>query len=132
MGFARHLKRRTEGERPWGAIQVDKAIPWVEGKTGLSLSDSQRQAIRLVVQSKMAIITGGPGAGKTTLVNSLLQILTAKRVQVQLCAPTGRAAKRLSESTALKPKPSTGCWRLTPRCSPSNATRKNPLISISW
>jgi exodeoxyribonuclease V alpha subunit len=104
VGFARHLKRRTEGERPWGAIEVDKAIPWVEGKTGLSLSDSQRQAIRLVVQSKMAIITGGPGAGKTTLVNSLLQILTAKRVQVQLCAPTGRAAKRLSESTGLEAK----------------------------
>jgi exodeoxyribonuclease V alpha subunit len=58
----------------------------------------------LVVQSKVAIITGGPGVGKTTLVNSLLQILTAKRVQVQLCAPTGRAAKRLSESTGLEAK----------------------------
>jgi exodeoxyribonuclease V alpha subunit len=104
VGCARHLKRLTEGEHPWGAIEVDKAIPWVEGKTGLSLSDSQRQAIRLVVQSKVAIITGGPGVGKTTLVNSLLQILTAKRVQVQLCAPTGRAAKRLSESTGLEAK----------------------------
>ena len=83
---------------------ADKAIPWVEGKTGLSLSESQREAIRLVVRSKVAIITGGPGVGKTTLVNSLLQVLMAKRIQVQLCAPTGRAAKRLSESTGLDAK----------------------------
>ncbi len=47
------------------------------------------------------VITGGPGVGKTTLVNSLLKILTAKVVTIALCAPTGRAAKRLSESTSL-------------------------------
>ena len=104
VGCARHLKRLLDGNTPWGAIDADKAIPWVEGKTGLSLSESQREAIRLVVRSKVAIITGGPGVGKTTLVNSLLQVLMAKRIQVQLCAPTGRAAKRLSESTGLDAK----------------------------
>src|SRR5712692_9253856 len=50
------------------------------------------------------VITGGPGVGKTTLVNSLLRILRAKSVEVALCAPTGRAAKRLSESTGLEAK----------------------------
>ncbi|MFM2006214.1 MAG: hypothetical protein RLZZ09_1869 [Pseudomonadota bacterium] len=104
VGCARHLKRLSLGRTPWGAIDADKAIPWVEGQTGLSLSDSQQQAIRLVIRSKVAIITGGPGVGKTTLVNSLLKILMAKRVQVQLCAPTGRAAKRLAESTGLEAK----------------------------
>jgi len=83
---------------------VDKAIPWVEEKTGLTLSESQRDAIRLVVNSKVTIITGGPGVGKTTLVNSLLKILRAKQVQVLLCAPTGRASKRLTESTGLEAK----------------------------
>ena len=103
-GCARHLERLLMGSPPWGAIDVDKAIPWVEEKTGLTLSESQRDAIRLVVQSKVAIITGGPGVGKTTLVNSLLKILRAKQVQVLLCAPTGRAAKRLTESTGLEAK----------------------------
>jgi len=103
-GCARHLERLLEGPPPWGSINADKAIPWVEGKTGLTLSESQRQAVRLVVQSKVAIVTGGPGVGKTTLVNSILTILRAKQVRVLLCAPTGRAAKRLSESTGLEAK----------------------------
>ena len=50
------------------------------------------------------MITGGPGVGKTTLVNSILKILIAKQVRVALCAPTGRAAKRLSERTGLEAK----------------------------
>jgi exodeoxyribonuclease V alpha subunit len=103
-GCAKHLLRLLEGSPPWGAIDVDKAIPWVEEKTGLTLSESQRQAVSLVVQNKVAIITGGPGVGKTTLVNSILKILRAKQVNVLLCAPTGRAAKRLTESTGLEAK----------------------------
>jgi len=52
----------------------------------------------------VVVITGGPGVGKTTLVNSILKILLAKTVAIALCAPTGRAAKRLSESTGLEAK----------------------------
>ena len=103
-GCAKHVRRLLEGSPPWGTMDVDKAIPWVEAKTGLALSESQRQAVRLVLQSKVAILTGGPGVGKTTLVNSLLKILRAKHVNVLLCAPTGRAAKRLTESTGLEAK----------------------------
>jgi exodeoxyribonuclease V alpha subunit len=73
----------------------------VEAKTGLTLAPSQREALTLAVQSKATVITGGPGVGKTTLVNSILRILVAKGVSVCLCAPTGRAAKRLSESTGM-------------------------------
>ncbi len=57
--------------------------------------------MRLAVQAKVLVITGGPGVGKTTLVNSILKVLSAKGVEVALCAPTGRAAKRLTESTGL-------------------------------
>jgi exodeoxyribonuclease V alpha subunit len=103
-GCANHVRRLLDGERPWGSIDADKAIPWVEGKTGLTLSDSQRAAVATVLKSKVSIITGGPGVGKTTLVNSLLRILRAKRVNVLLCAPTGRAAKRLTETTGIEAK----------------------------
>jgi len=104
VGCATHLRRLNQGNTPWGAIDVQKAIPWVEEQTGLTLSASQRSAIELVLQHKVTVITGGPGVGKTTLVNSILKIFSAKHVNIALCAPTGRAAKRLSESTGLEAK----------------------------
>ena len=90
------------GRPPWPEIDADKAIPWVAGRTGLTLAESQQAAVRLALRCKVLVITGGPGVGKTTLVNSILQIIRAKAVEVALCAPTGRAAKRLSESTGLE------------------------------
>ena len=84
------------------AFDADRAIPWVEQKLSIQLADSQKAAIRLALSSKLLVITGGPGVGKTTLVNSILTILAAKGVKPLLCAPTGRAAKRLSESTGLE------------------------------
>jgi exodeoxyribonuclease V alpha subunit len=104
VGCANHLLRLNQGKTPWGTIDAQKAIPWVEEQTGLTLSASQRAAIELMLQHKVTVITGGPGVGKTTLVNSILKILTAKHINIALCAPTGRAAKRLSESTGLEAK----------------------------
>ncbi|WP_427551103.1 SF1B family DNA helicase RecD2 [Methylomonas sp. MS20] len=104
IGCAANLNRLNQGDAPWGVIDVDKAIPWVEEQTGMTLSQSQATAVRLVLQHKVSVITGGPGVGKTTLVNSLLKILKAKRVRIGLCAPTGRAAKRLTESTGMEAK----------------------------
>jgi exodeoxyribonuclease V alpha subunit len=104
IGCANHLQRLLGGVSPWGMIDTGKAIPWVESKTGLILSESQRTAVATVLGSKVAIITGGPGVGKTTLVNSLLRILRAKQVEVLLCAPTGRAAKRMTETTGIEAK----------------------------
>lgn len=101
---AEHLKRLNQGMPPWGTINLDKAIPWVETQTGLSLSTSQQEALQTVLMAKLAIITGGPGVGKTTLVNSLLRIIQAKKLSIALCAPTGRAAKRLTETTKLTAK----------------------------
>ncbi len=104
VGCATHLQRLNKGVPPWGHIDALRAIPWVEGQTGLTLSASQRTAIELVMRNKVAVITGGPGVGKTTLVNSILKILSAKHINIGLCAPTGRAAKRLFESTGLEAK----------------------------
>jgi len=102
QAIAGRLRLLSEGRPPWPAIDVGRAVPWVEGKTGLALAPSQVAALRLAVAAKALVITGGPGVGKTTLVNSILKVLGAKGVDVALCAPTGRAAKRLAESTGLE------------------------------
>jgi len=103
-GVAMHIARLRQGVPSWGAIDAWKAIGWAESRTGLHLSDSQRVAVARAVNGKVTLITGGPGVGKTTVVNSILRILRAKGVKVLLCAPTGRAAKRLAESAGAEAK----------------------------
>src|SRR3989440_5994103 len=102
--IAERILRLANGKLPWPSIDPEKALPWIEQKTGLSLAESQVGAIRLALLSKVLVITGGPGVGKTTIVNSILRILTAKGVSLSLCAPTGRAAKRLTEATGFEAK----------------------------
>ncbi len=102
--IAERLLRLVKGKIPWPAIDSEKALPWIEKKTGLSLAESQVAAIRLALTSKVLVITGGPGVGKTTIVNSILRILAAKSVNLLLCAPTGRAAKRMTEATGFEAK----------------------------
>jgi exodeoxyribonuclease V alpha subunit len=104
VGVASSLLRLLDGEPPWGRIDPAVAIPWVEQKTHRILSPSQREAVAQVLTGKVTVITGGPGVGKTTIVTNILQALRAKRMRVLLCAPTGRAAKRLMESTGVDAK----------------------------
>ena len=80
-------------------VDLIKAIDWVQEKTRVQLAEAQQQAIKKALTSKLTVITGGPGVGKTTIVNSVVKILQAKNCQVLLAAPTGRAAKRMSEAT---------------------------------
>ena len=102
--IAQHLKRVCEEPLPWPEIDANKALPWIEQRTSLTLAPSQSEAIRLALRSKVLVITGGPGVGKTTIVNSILRILAAKNVNLLLCAPTGRAAKRMTEATGMEAK----------------------------
>ena len=85
-------------------VELGKAVAWCQQKTGQELAPSQREALQQALTRRALIITGGPGVGKTTLVNAILLILRAKNVRCLLCAPTGRAAKRLSEATGLEAK----------------------------
>jgi exodeoxyribonuclease V alpha subunit len=101
---AERLKALAAGPPSWPEIDTKKAISWVEQKLGVTLAQSQRDAVKTAVSSKVMVITGGPGVGKTTLVNAILRILVVKGVSVALAAPTGRAAKRLSESTGKEAK----------------------------
>ncbi len=102
QGIAERLRRLQASPLPWPAVNAEKAIPWAAAKAGITLAESQREAVRLALQSKVLVITGGSGVGKTTLVNTILQILRAKAPAVLLAAPTGRAAKRMSEATGLE------------------------------
>jgi exodeoxyribonuclease V alpha subunit len=102
--IAARLKSLARGAPPWPKIDVERAVPWVEKRTGTVLSASQRQAVDLVLRSKVAVVTGGPGVGKTTLLDTILRILAAKGVRLLLAAPTGRAAKRMSEQTMMEAK----------------------------
>jgi exodeoxyribonuclease V alpha subunit len=80
-------------------IREEAAVDWFEEKSGFALAAEQRQAILEALRSKVSVITGGPGTGKTTLLRGLVSILKAKKVRVLLASPTGRASKRLSEAT---------------------------------
>jgi exodeoxyribonuclease V alpha subunit len=80
-------------------IKADAAVQWAEQKAGFEFAGQQRAALKNALVSKISILTGGPGTGKTTILRALVEILKAKKVRVHLAAPTGRAAQRLAETT---------------------------------
>ncbi len=80
-------------------IKADAAVQWAEQKAGFEFAEQQRAGLKNALLSKVSILTGGPGTGKTTILRALVEILKAKKVRVHLAAPTGRAAQRLAETT---------------------------------
>jgi exodeoxyribonuclease V alpha subunit len=126
-GIAEQLKRIQHGALPWPVIDADKALPWIERKTSLSLAESQAEAVRTALQSKTMVITGGPGVGKTTIVNSILRILAVKSVKLLLCAPTGRAAKRMTEATGMEAKTIHRLLEFDPKAFGFKRDEENPL-----
>lgn len=124
---AERLLRRAKGQPPWPEIDLAKALTWVEGKTGKTLSPSQAEAVRIVLGAKLAVITGGPGVGKTSTLDTILRILTAKGTRVLLAAPTGRAAKRMSEQTGLEAKTIHRLLEIDPKHGGFSRNEENPL-----
>jgi exodeoxyribonuclease V alpha subunit len=125
--IAEQILRLANGTLPWPYIDPEKALPWIEQKTGLLLAERQVAAIRLALVSKVLVITGGPGVGKTTIVNSILRILSAKGVTLLLCAPTGRAAKRMTEATGFEAKTIHRTLEVDPRAGGFKRNSDNPL-----
>jgi len=126
-GVAERLRALFRGSPPWPDIDVEKAVPWVEKRTGKALAPSQRAAIEMALRSKVAVITGGPGVGKTTLLDAVLRILVAKGVKILLAAPTGRAAKRMAEQTGIEAKTIHRLLEVDPKSGGFRRDADNPL-----
>jgi exodeoxyribonuclease V alpha subunit len=101
--IAMALAKLGRGRPAWAAGDPDARVAEVEQELALRLAEGQRAALRLALVSKLLIITGGPGTGKTTLVEAILAGL-GTNVEIALAAPTGRAARRLGESTGREAK----------------------------
>lgn len=100
--IAARIRRLAALPPSFPAVDFEKALAWWEQKAGKVLAPSQRAALREALRHRLLVLTGGPGVGKTTLLNAILAVLRAKNVSCLLCAPTGRAAKRLAEATGLE------------------------------
>lgn len=125
--LAEALKALRDGPHPLPAIDVEAEIARVEQEVKLTLAPGQKDALRTAVKSKVLVITGGPGVGKTTLVNSLLKILGETRLRVLLCAPTGRATRRLSETTGYEARTIHRLLEVEPHTGQFKRNRDNPL-----
>jgi len=112
---------------PQVRLNVERAIKWVEDAQRLTLSQGQREAIRRAVESRVLVITGGPGTGKTTLLNGIIRILKKKGLRIMLCAPTGRAAKRMEEATGRKAKTIHRLLEYSPRSAAFGRNEETPL-----
>ena len=97
-GIALLLLQLQAAPRAFREMDRDKALEWVQGRMEIVLADKQREALRIALESKVAVITGGPGTGKTTIIRALLLILKAAGVRFLQAAPTGRAAKRMAQA----------------------------------
>lgn len=104
MGIARRLYTILNGKNLKLGIEAEAALIAAERRAGISLSDKQKEACRMVMESGACVITGGPGTGKTTVINAIIEIMTSADAAVALCAPTGRAAKRMAETCGMEAK----------------------------
>ena len=102
--LAARLKTLIGSTQAIRKIDSEKAIQWVQEKLSIALAEKQIEAVRQAAGNKVMVITGGPGTGKTTIVNAILKIFSAIKAKILLAAPTGRAAKRMSEATGHEAK----------------------------
>jgi len=102
--LAHHLRILIQSPRAVKKIDADRAIPWIQEKLAITLAEKQIEAVRAVADHKVMVVTGGPGTGKTTIINAMIRIFAGLRTKILLAAPTGRAAKRMSETTGHEAK----------------------------
>ncbi len=138
MIFIRGLRDAEEGVRfflarlmdhaKWTVpINIPKAIEWSEREAGIALEAVQREAVEASLREPVLIITGGPGVGKTTIVRCIAKIFAIKKFKLSLAAPTGRAAKRLSEATGFKASTIHRLLRFSPKTFTFERDEDNPL-----
>ncbi len=98
-GVARHIHRLRAGDALMSTSDAERIVLAVEAEGGITLASAQRQAVVAGLTNKFAVITGGPGVGKTTVIKTLLDAAMRRRITLSLSAPTGRASKRMAEAT---------------------------------
>ncbi len=128
VGLAKSIRRLLSARKhPLPKIDVEKAIAWVGHHLKIELAEGQKEAVRQACGRKLLVITGGPGVGKTTVVRSILEIFSTKKLKCVLAAPTGRAAKRLAETTDRTAKTVHRLLEFDPISGEFNRNQDNPL-----
>ena len=127
VNVARRLETLINAPRQMFSIDIENAIQWVQQSIKIELAEMQKEAIRKTITSKVLVITGGPGTGKTTLLNCLIRILEKKNQRILLASPTGRAAKRLAEVTGREAKTIHRLLEFSPKEGGFKRNDDNPL-----
>ncbi|MDR3555581.1 MAG: ATP-dependent RecD-like DNA helicase [Syntrophobacteraceae bacterium] len=125
--IARRLRLLLNSLRSLRQIDVDKALGWVQEKLGITLAQKQAEAVKTACGSKVMVLTGRPGTGKTTIINCILKIFQALGVSILLGAPTGRAAKRMSEATGYESKTLHRLLEFSPKKAGFQKNEQHPL-----
>ncbi|MFY9279053.1 MAG: ATP-dependent RecD-like DNA helicase [Caldicoprobacterales bacterium] len=104
VGVARRIREIISTPTPWKAKEVDNIIDRIEKENKFKYDQTQREAIKKAVSSKLMVLTGGPGTGKTFTIQGIIKVFESMGAKIYLAAPTGRAAKRMSETTGREAK----------------------------
>ncbi len=127
VGIANKLKNLMLVPKILGTFNRDKAIEWVQGELKITLAEKQKQAVKESIDKKVMVVTGGPGTGKTTIINFIIRIYKKLGQRVLLAAPTGRAAKRMTEATGHEAKTIHRLLEFSPKEGGFKKDENNPL-----
>ena len=125
--IARRLKTLKKASTSIRKVDSVKAVEWVQGQLPITLARRQVEAIRCALETKVMVITGGPGTGKTTIINAILKIFEKLSIKIMLAAPTGRAAKRMTEATGYEARTIHRMLEYSFRDGGFKKNEKNPL-----
>ena len=127
VGIASRLKKLLRAPYSRRKIDAEKAVEWIQKQLSLSLAPNQIEAVKSSVNSKVMVITGGPGTGKTTIIKAILTIFGRLGIDILLAAPTGRAAKRMNEATGREAKTIHRLLEFSPQKMGFQKNEENPL-----
>ena len=129
VGLAKQIRKRIANKRET-PVNREKLQEWLakqEKKTGIELSDEQKEAVALALEHRFLVLTGGPGTGKTTVTNMIARAFDAQKKRLMLASPTGRAAKRLSEVTSREAQTVHRLLKFDPQTRAFQHNDENPL-----
>jgi exodeoxyribonuclease V alpha subunit len=127
VGIAARLQDLIRFPKKLKAFDREKALQWVQGELKIQLAENQKQAVKEAIEKKVMVVTGGPGTGKTTIINSIIKIYGRLGQRVLLSAPTGRAAKRMAEATGHESKTIHRLLEFSPKEGDFKRDENNPL-----